>query len=148
MIPLPNTESPDVDERVSGGASAGLLRDDDRHGRRAAEPGAALAGRTGATVKTRRNGQPSKRARKEERLQFPANRERLAAVFALFVPRSSLIPRCLRPSSANSETHQGLKTATSRRVSYMILITSRVLIIWANTLLLYTNNAMFCFARV
>ena len=51
-------------------------------------------------------------------------------------------------ASANSETHQELKTATLRRVSYMILITPRVLIIWAYTLLLYTNNAMFCFARV
>merc|ERR1712117_558061 len=108
------SESPDVDERVSGGASAGLLRDDDRHGRRAAEPGAALAGRTRATVNTRRNGQPSKRARKEGLSQFPANRERLAAVFAPFVPHITLIPCRLRPSSANSETHQELKTATPR----------------------------------
>ena len=60
MLP-PYAESADVHERVPAGAASGVLRDDDRHGRACAEPG-AVAGRARAAVKEEKEKEEEKEA--------------------------------------------------------------------------------------
>ena len=86
----PYAESADVHERVPAGAAPGVLRDDDRHGRARAEPGAA-AGRARAAVREEEE--------EEEEAAFPRQPRMVSRGIC-----AVLAPRKLRDSSRIHES--------------------------------------------